>query len=213
MTTLTATAPAAIVRPEPKRWTLHPEVIDSPACAMSQYADYRTAFYLVSGFYPLTTADTYEEILDKGRIWADRSSRIVRVPMIPYYDAREEEKYSRPVGTPPAAGGTVAGMCGATLWVRDTDRAYRDTYSVLHALGGSSSMQDTILHGYNVSTLQAWWVNGIAARHPTLDGFHVECEQKRREHGPLCAALDIEWDWRDYAPFTDQGHDTQIALF
>lgn len=205
---------ATLTRTEPKRWPINSEVIDSPACAMPQYAGYRRAFYLMDHSSASCSADTLADLLVKGVPWARESSRIVRVPMIPYYDHDSREPgSSRPVGSTPWAGGTWGGRCGSTIWVTDPDRRYRDAFATIHALGGGSGMQDDPLATYNVDKLQAWWVNGSAERHEHLDGFHVECQQMRREHGPLCTALDIEWNWRDYAPWTDQGHNTQITLF
>lgn len=198
----------------PKRWPINAEVIDSLACAMPQYAGYRTAFYLVEGSALSCSADTLDDLLDKAVPWARASSRIVRVPMIPYYDTERDSgsgRSGRPVGSAPWAGGTWGGLCGATMWVTDPDLRYRDTFATLHGLGNGHYMQDYTTNG-DISKMQAWWVNGVAARKPELDGFPVECRQTRRHDG-LCTALDIEWDWRDYAPYADLGAGRQIALF
>lgn len=200
----------------PETGLITTDVIDSPACAMPQYATYRRHYWLVTGSHLLTSAETHDEIVEKAKIWADRSSRIVRTPAIGYYDAMRHEPNSpgiRPVGTAPWAGGTWSGRCGSTIWFHDPDRTWQKAMRFLRALNENEGryLQEGA-SGYNVSTLQAWWINGIADREPMLDGFPIECQQKSRHTG-LCSALDQTWDWRDYAPWTDQGHDTQLDLF
>lgn len=199
-------------RTSPKRWPINTEVIDSPACSMPQFADYPTNYFLVSGTIAETSAATLTEVLDKGVPWARQSSRIVRVPMVPYYEGRERS--GRAVGSAPTPGGGWGGECGATLWVRDPHGTYAAPRRMLRSLGADVSyIQDHPRDTYDVCKLQAWWVNGIADNKDTLDGFWVTCDQQRRSHGPQCTALDFDWNWRDYAPWTDQGHDTQISLF
>lgn len=198
----------------PKRWPVNPEVIDSPACAMAEFADYKRAYYLVEGSHVAVSARTLDDLLDKAVAWARPSSRIVRVPVIPYYSEDPKDASLRSVGTAPIPGGGWGGECGAMLWVRDPQGTYAAPRRMLRGLGADVTyIQDHPGSGYDVSKLQAWWVNGIADRKPDLDGFKVQCAQKRRNHGPLCNALDFEWNWRDYAPFTDQGCGTQITLF
>lgn len=199
----------------PKRWPVNTEVIDSPACAMPEYATYRRHYWLVSGATALSAAKTLDKVIDSATIWADRHSRIVRVPVIPYYDLEApdgESGRSRPVGTSRWAGGTMSGRCGSTMWVHDADRHYQSAFRALAGLDDSVTYFQSGTTNYNVSKLQAWWINGIADRHPHLDGFPVECMQERRHIG-LCTALDLAWDWRDYSPWTDMGHDTQMSLF
>lgn len=208
---LTSPGLSDYVRTTPKRWPINTEVIDSPACAMPEFADYRRAYYLVDGSWVACSADTLDELLTIAVPWAGKGSRIVRVPMIPYYDSIDGDS-GRPIGTSPWAGGTWGGRCGSTRWVTDPNFRYRDTYATLHALSNSGGAMQGGTTNYDVGTLQAWWSNGIAARKPALDGFKVECLQRMRHDG-LCAALDIDWNWRDYAPWTDRGNDTQISLF
>lgn len=213
-----STATTATRTHEPKRCHVNLDVIDSPACAMPQYATYRRHYYLVSGSCLLTGAETLDDIVDKGRAWADERSRIVRIPAIPYYDERRKpdgvRENVRPVGRASWAGGTWGGNCGSAIWVTDPTHTYRNTFAALHALNpdGNRYMQDGPLANADTGMLQAWWTNGVADRHDTLDGFWVECQQPRRTHLGLCTGLDLTWNWRDYAPWTDQGHNTQLAL-
>ena len=201
-------------RSTPKRWPINTDVLDSPACSMAEFAEYPTRLYLVTGSSIQVAADTIEEMLDKAVPWAHEGSRIVRVPVVPYYEDQSDSRSGRTVGSAPIAGGGVGGECGATLWVRDPRGHYSRPRAVLHALGAPVTyIQDNPGSGYDVSTLQAWWVNGNAANKPDLDGFWVQCEQSRKEHADLCSALDFEWNWRHYAAWTDMGHDTQLALF
>lgn len=215
MTTLTydhglASPGLSDLRPaRPRRWPINTEVIDSPACAMAEFADYPRAYYLVSGSCVEVSATTLDDLLDQGISWARESSRIVRVPTIPYYAGE-----TRAVGSAPTPGGGWAGECGAMLWVRDPHGTYAAPRRMLRSLGADVTyIQDHPGSGYDVSKLQAWWVNGIADRKPALDGFKIQCEQKRKGHGPLCTALDLEWDWRHYAPYTNEGHGVQMSLF
>lgn len=193
------------------RWSINPEVIDSPACSMPEYAGYRTRYYLVSGSTVSTAADTREDILDRAKIWATRSARIVRVPVVPYYDAlNDPNEKGRAVGRPAWTGGTWGGKCGSAIWVHDTDRRYQRSFRALRALGSNECYMQSGTVNYDVATLQAWWINGISDRYPALDGFWLECRQAHKHLGP-CAALDRTWNWRDYAPWCE--HDTQPYLF
>lgn len=197
----------------PKRWPINTTVLDSPACSVPEFADYPTRLFLVTGSSVQVAADTIEEMLDKGKSWAHEGSRIVRVPVVPYYEKKESGS-GRTVGSSPIAGGGWGGECGATLWVQaDKFADVIEARRMLRALGGPASyIQDNPGSGYDVSTLQAWWVNGLVDNKDGLDGFWLQCEQKRKGHNELCSALDIEWDWRRYSPYTDEGHDTQLTL-
>lgn len=211
---MTATAIEPTTAHTPKRWPIHPEVIDSPACAMPQYATYPTRYFLVSGSTIEVSADTLDEILDKGTVWARPGSRIVRVPLVPYFETLTGAAQHRAVGKPAAPGGTWSGHCGSAIWVNDAHDLIA-AFRVMHALGDPARyIQDFVGQpsGYMVDTLQAWWVNGCADNHPELDGFFIECFEPHRHLGP-CTALDRNWNWRDYAPWTDQGHNTQLSLF
>lgn len=201
----------------PKRWPINPEVIDSPACAMPQYATYRRHYWLVSDSYREAAAETLDALVAKAAPYARENSRIVRVPVVPHYDQHRNHNGQRdrvhPVGSAPWPGGTWTGRCGSTIWVPDPDRRYRETFATLRALGVRLAMQHEPLANRDVSLMQAWWLNGVATRHePVLDGFWVECTQERNKHRSLCSALDLTWNWRDYAPWTDEGHNTQLVL-
>lgn len=180
-------------------------VLDSPACTMPEYADYPRHCYLVEGSTVLVKASTAEEVIAKATPYRSHTSaRIVRVPV--NYDGRA-------VGLPAAPGGTWGGRCGSALWIHDVDRHFQRTFQTLRALDPSLwSIQPGHLDNHRCLTSQAWWINGVADRHPEIDGFWVECRHPYRHLGN-CEALGREWDWRDYAPYTDRGHNTQLALF
>lgn len=191
---------------------INPEVIDSPACTMPQYTGYDTKHLLVTGGGVLISHRDLDTLMENAVPWGRPGARIVRVPLAPIPD---DAYGDRTVGYAPTAGGTWGGRCGSMIWVPDTDHCYADQARLLHALGGDRHyIQDTDHFDNDLARLtQAWWVNGIATRrNPATDGFYVECKQTMRHLGD-CTALDLAWDWRDYAPWTDQGAGTQLVLF
>lgn len=190
-------------------YPVDPEVIDSPACSMPQYAGYPTKFFYVgSSAYPAVSADTYQQILAHAQGVHGRTQqgyRIVRVPIAPN---------GKPVGFRQSDKVWV-GQCGSHIWFVDQDRSYQQFFKVMRALGDGTRYIQTGSLSSSVGTSQAWWINGVSDKHPELDGFYVECSKKttRSRHEGLCGDAMFEWDWRDYCPWTDQGHLVQPTLF